>query len=187
MLWVRRVERDPVPDPVRIGMKTPGGEAVPGAAEDLDHGVHRVVTRARVERTDVHIEEPRPVGQPHRPGFDDRGGAGGVQADEAVLTVGDDFAEHAAVGDDGGFGHGHGFADGAAGAVAAGDEEDFDVEGSEHADVVFAADVAGEVDAGFEAVEVSLNDKTVTIRFRGSPDDVSELIEKTWDKQLRSK
>lgn len=38
-----------------------------------------------------------------------------------------------------------------------------------------------------EAVEISLNDKTVTIRFRGSPDDVSELIEKAWDKQLRLK
>ena len=38
-----------------------------------------------------------------------------------------------------------------------------------------------------EAVEISLNDKTVTIRFRGSPEDVSELIEKAWDKQLRLK
>ncbi len=38
-----------------------------------------------------------------------------------------------------------------------------------------------------EAVEVSSREKTVTIRFRGSPEDVSELIEKAWARHLRSK
>ena len=38
-----------------------------------------------------------------------------------------------------------------------------------------------------EAVKVSLDGKTVTVEFRGPPDDVSKLIEEAWKKQLKPK
>ena len=38
-----------------------------------------------------------------------------------------------------------------------------------------------------EAVEVSSSEKTVTVEFRGPPNEVSSLVEKAWTKQLRRK